>query len=373
MKRLLPVLLVLVLVLSALTGCGGSGADTNGGGDGNANSGKAELTVGFIYIGPASDGGFSEAQDRGRQAMEDYFGGKVATLKMESIPEDKQAVRSAAMNLIDQGATVIVGTSFGYMDTLEELSKEFPEYNFIHFSGFKMNDTNFGNYFGAMEEPRYLSGIIAGTMTETNKIGYIAAHPYTELLIGINAFTLGAQSVNPDVEVKVVYTNEWVDAAKEMEAAKALLEAGCDVLAQHCDTTGPQIAAEAVGKYAIGYNMDSRDAAPKAFLTAPIWHHEAFYIKTVEEILDGTWKPESYYGTMADGYVDLAEMSDLVTPDAVAKVKEARAKIEAGEFPIFVGPIKDNKGVVQVKEGEVLDRAAIWKMEYLVEGATATN
>lgn len=371
MKKLLSVLIILVLAVSALTGCGG-GNDNNGG-DGNADAGKPELTVGFIYIGPASDGGFSEAQDRGRQAMEKHFAGKVKTLKMESIPEEKQAVRSAALNMMDQGAKVIIGTSFGYMDTLEELAKEFPDHNFIHFSGYKMNDTNFGNYFGAMEEPRYLAGIIAGSMTESNKIGYIAAFPYTELLIGINAFTLGAQSVNPDVEVKVVYTNAWVDAASEKNAAEALLEAGCDILAQHCDTTGPQIAAEAANSFAIGYNMDSREAAPKAFLTAPIWHHEAFYIKTVQEIMDGTWTPESYYGTMKDGYVGLAELSDLVTPEAATKVKEVSDKIEAGEFPIFVGPIKDNKGVVQVQEGEVLDRDAIWKIQYLVEGATSTS
>ena len=364
MKKLLAVLLVLALVLSSLAGCGAKESEEP------AASDKPELTVGFIYIGPASDGGFSEAQDRGRQAMEDYFKGRVKTLKMENVPESKQEVKSAALNMMDQGAKVIVGTSFGYMDTLDELAQEYPDTIFLHFSGNKMNDTNFGNYFGAMEEPRYLAGMVAGMMTETNKIGYIAAFNYTELLIGINAFTLGAQSVNKDVEVKVVYTNAWVDAANEKAAAEALLAQGCDVLEQHCDTTGPQIAAEAAGAYAIGYNMDSREAAPKAFLTAPIWHHEAYYIKTVQEILDGTWKPESYYGTMADGYVGLAPMSDLVPADVQAKVKEVQDQIEAGEFPIFKGPIKDNKGNVVVPEGTTLDRAGIWKIDYLVEGAT---
>ncbi|MBR0597498.1 BMP family ABC transporter substrate-binding protein [Sinanaerobacter chloroacetimidivorans] len=369
MKKFLAVLLVLVLAISSFTGCGGKGNDTE---DPTAK-GEPELTVGFIYIGPKSDGGFSEAQDRGRQAMEDYFDGKVATLTAENVPEEKQEVKSAALNMMDQGAKVIIGTSFGYMDTLEELAQEYPDTIFIHFSGNKMNDTNFGNYFGAMEEPRYLAGIVAGMMTKSNKIGYVAAFPYTELLIGINAFTLGARSVNPDAEVKVVYTNAWVDAANEKAAAEALLAQGCDVLEQHCDTTGPQIAAEAAGAYAIGYNMDSREAAPGAFLTAPIWHHEAFYIKTVQEILDGTWKPESYYGTMADGYVDLAELSDLVTPEAAAKVAEVRAQIEAGEHPIFVGPIKDNTGKVRVQEGETLDRAGIWSIDYLVEGATGAS
>jgi len=367
MKKLLALFLVLALVMSSLAGCGGTDDQ------GDTPSGDAELTVGFIYIGPKTDGGFSEAQDRGRQAMVEYFDGRVKTLEMENVPEEKQAVESAAINMIDQGATVIIGTSFGYMDTLESLSQQYEDVKFLHFSGNKMNDTNFGNYFGAMEEPRYLAGIVAGMMTETNKIGYVAAFPYTELLIGINAFTLGAKSVNPEAEVMVVYTNAWVDAANEKAAAEALLAQGCDVLGQHCDTTGPQIAAEAVGAYAIGYNMDSRTAAPGAFLTAPIWHHEAFYIKTVQDILDGTWTPESYYGTMADGYVGLAEMSDLVPAEVKDAVSEVEAQIMAGDFPIFVGPIKDNQGNIVVPEGTTLDRAGIWQMNYLVEGATGQS
>lgn len=366
MKKFLSILLILVLAMTAMVGCGGGNEEPT-------TEGEPELTVGFIYIGPATDGGFSEAQDRGRQAMVDSFGGRVATLTAENVPEEKQDVMTAALNMMDQGASVIIGTSYGFMDALEELAAEYPETIFIHFSGNKMNDTNFGNYFGAMEEPRYLAGIVAGMMTKTNKIGYVAAFDYTELLIGINAFTLGAQSVNKDIEVKVVYTNSWYDPANEKAAAEALLAQGCDVLEQHCDTTGPQIAAEAAGAYAIGYNMDSRDAAPGAFLTAPIWHHEAFYIEAVQGILDGTWAPESYYGTMADGYVGLADLSDLVPSEAKAKVAEVEAKILAGEFPIFVGPIKDNKGNIVVEEGVTLDRAGIWSMNYLVEGATSAK
>ncbi len=370
MKKFLGLILVLALVMSAFVGCGGAASESD---DAAATADQAELTVGFIYIGPAHDGGFSEAQDRGRQAMEDHFQGKVKTLTAENVSEEKQAVESAAVNMIDQGASVIIGTSYGYMDTLDELATQYPDVKFIHFSGNKMNDTNFGNYFGAMEEPRYLSGIVAGMMTTSNKIGYVAAFPYTEILIGVDAFTLGAQSVNPDVEVKVVYTNAWVDAANEKAAAEALLAQGCDVLAQHCDTTGPQIAAEAAGAYAIGYNMDSRDAAPKAFLTAPIWHHEVFYIKAVQAILDGTWTPESYYGNLKDGYVGIADMSDLVPADVQTKVEEAKAKIESGELSIFAGPIKDSEGNVVVPEGTTLDRAGIWQITYLVDGATGVS
>ena len=366
MKKFLALILVLALVMTSLVGCGGAKTEN----DDSAASDKPELTVGFIYIGPANDGGFSEAHDNGRKAVDEYYKGKVKTLSVENVAEDKQSVESAAINMIDQGASVIIGTSFGYMDALEGLAAKYPDVKFLHFSGNKMNDKNFGNFFGAMEEPRYLSGIVAGMMTKSNKIGYVAAFPYTELLIGINAFTLGAQSVNKNVEVKVVYTNAWVDAANEKAAAEALLAQGCDIITQHCDTTGPQIAAETAGAYAIGYDLDSRDAAPKAFLTAPIWQHEVFYIKTIQAIMDGTWKPESYYGNMKDGYVALAPMTDLVPADVQAKVEEAKAKIESGELQIFTGPIKDNTGKVVVPEGTSLDRAGIWQINYLVEGAT---
>ncbi|MBK5247762.1 MAG: BMP family ABC transporter substrate-binding protein, partial [Peptostreptococcaceae bacterium] len=309
-------------------------------------------------------------------AMEEYFDGKVKTIIKEGVSDlDKQATKEAALAMIDQGATVIVACSFGFMDAIDELANDpaYADINFLHFSGFKMNDTNFGNYFGATEEPRYLTGIIAGMMTKSDKLGYVAAFPYTEVQIGINAFTLGAQSVNPDVEVKVVYINSWYDPAQEKAAAEALLAQGADIITQHCDTTGPQVAAAEKGVYAIGYNMDNSAVVPESFLTAAIWHHEKFLIPTIEAIMAGTWTPESYYGTMADGYVDLAPMTDLVPAETQATVNEVKAKIEAGEFPIFVGPIYDNAGNLVVKEGETLDRDGIWKINYLVKGVSAVQ
>jgi basic membrane protein A len=362
-KKLLSVLLVIAFVMAAvLTGCGSS----------SSNSDEV-TTIGFIYIGSTTDGGYTQAQHNGTVAVEEAFGDSIKTIIAENVAEDKQTVKNTAVNMIDQGASIVIGTSFGFMDALDELATEYPDVTFLHFSGYKMNDTNFGNYFGAMEEPRYLSGIIAGMMTETNKLGYVAAYPYTEVKIGINAFTLGAQSVNPDVEVKVVYINSWSDPVNEKAAAESLLASDCDIIAQHCDSAGPQLAAEEAGKYAIGYNLDNTQVAPESFLTAPIWHHDVYLVPTIQKIIDGTYTPESYYGTMADGYVGLAPLTDLVPDDVKAKVEEVQAKIVAGEFPIFVGPIKDNAGNVVVQEGETLDRAAIWQMEYLVEGVTATD
>ncbi len=369
MKKILAFVLSIVMIFG-LVGCGGS--------ESNEGQEEAALKVGFVYIGSVNDGGYTQAQHEGTLAMQKHFGGKVEAKWVENVSDqDKQACITAATNLIDQGCTVIVGCSYGFMDALDEManSGNYDNISFLHFSGNKMNDKNFGNYFGATEEPRYLTGIIAGMMTKTNKLGYVGAYPYTEIQIGIDAFTLGAQSVNPDVEVKVVYINSWYDPEKERSAADELLAQGCDIITQHCDTTGPQVAAAEAGKYAIGYNLDNSgvEAVQKSWLTAPIWHHEKFLIPTIEAIMAGKWTPESYYGTMADGYVDLAKMTDLVPADVQAKVNEVKAKMEAGEFSPFSGEIYYNDGKQLCKAGETLTREQIWSINGLVKGATGVQ
>jgi len=366
MKKLLSLALVLVLSLSVLVGCGSKTETTE--------AGAADpITVGFLYVGPVGDGGFTDAHDRGRQYLEEQMGDKVKTLYQESVPETMQDVKNAAKIMIDEGASIIFGTSFGFMDAMEELATEYPDVKFMHFSGYKKNDTNFGNYFGAMEEARYLAGIAAGMKTETNQIGFVGAFPLTELFIGINAFTLGAQSVNPDATVQVIWTNSWYDPAKEKEAAEALLAQGCDVIGQHCDTTGPQVAAQDKGAWAIGYNSDTSASAPEAFITAPVWNHGIFYVQQVQAIIDGTWTPDSYYGTMAEGYVNLLDLTSVAPEGAKEKVEEVKAKIIAGEFNPFTGPIKDQAGNVVVADGEKLTREQIWQMDYLVQGVIGTT
>lgn len=360
MKKLLAVVLIIVMAMTAMTGCGSKKEEKS--------ATEPELTVGFIYVGPVDDGGFTAAHDKGRLAIEEEYGDKVKCLKVESVKETVEDVVSAGRTLVDQGADLIFTVSFNFMDGTEALAKEFPDVKFMHFSGYKSNDTNFGNYMGAMEQPRYLAGIVAGMKTESDKIGYVAAFPIPEVAIGINAFTLGVQSVNPDATVTVVMTNSWYDPALEKQSAVSLLEQGCDVIAQHCDTTGPQIAAQEAGKWAIGYNSDTRDAAPKAFMTAPVWDNATFYTGRVQAVLDGTWKAGVYYGNMADGYVGLAPLSDVAPEGAQAKVDEAKAKFLAGE-PVFVGPIKKQDGTIAVEAGKSLNtKEEIWAMNYLVQG-----
>lgn len=375
MKKIFAVMLAMMLMISS-TGCGGKTGDTTGdSGSTGSTGGDAQepIKVGFIYIGHVNDGGFTQAHDKGRLELEEKLGDKVQTFYQEAVPENTQDVKNSAKVMIDQGATVIFANSFGYMDALEELAGEYPDVKFLHFSGYKMNDKNFGNYFGAMEEARYLSGIVAGMKTKSNKIGFVAAFPLPELFIAINAFTLGVRSVNPEATVQVVWTNSWYDPQKEKEAADALLAGGCDVLAQHCDTTGPQVAAEEKGAFAIGYSSDSYQAAPKAFMTAPIWHHGVYYVETVQAIMDGTWIPTSYYGTMADGYIELLPLTENAPEGAQAKVDEVKAKIEAGEFNVFAGPVKNQAGEIVFAEGEMPDRAKIWETDFLVEGVIGTT
>lgn len=368
MKKFLSILLVLMLAMGILAGCGGD-ADT----DENGGTDLGEVTtIGFLYIGTITDGGYNQAQHMGAMAVKEELGDSVNVLWAENVAEDLQAVKTNAINMIDNGATIIIGTSFGHMDGLEELANEYPDLTFLHFSGYKMNETNFGNYFGAMEEARYLSGMVAGMQTETNKLGYIAAYPYTEVLIGINSFFLGAKSVNPDVTMNVVYINSWGDAALEQAAAESLLAQGCDVLTQHADTSAAQVAAEKAGVYAVGYNIDNSKVAPGAFLTAPVWFHEAYLVPTIKKIIAGDYVPESYYGTMADGYIGLAPMTDLVSDEIKDKVAEVEAQIVAGQHPIFVGPLKDNEGKEVVADGDALTtHDEIWAMDFVLEGITA--
>lgn len=362
MKKILAIALALILVFSFVA-CGGTDTDQNGADD--------QLKVGFIYIGDINDGGFTQAHHEGTKAMEAHFDGAVKAITIEGVNDtDKQASLDAALSLIDQGCKVVVATSFGFMDALDELanSGDYDDIVFLHFSGNKSNDTNFENYFGAIDEARYLSGIVAGSMTKTNKLGYVGAYPYTEVVIGINAFTLGAQSVNPNVEVKVVYINSWYDPALERAAGDELVAAGCDVIAQHCDTTGPQVAAAEGGKYSIGYNFPN-NVAPDAFLTAPIWHHEVYLIDRIQKVLDGEFVPENYYGNMANGYVALDDMTDLVPADIQEKVLAKKAEIVAGEFAPFSGLIEFNDGTIMCEAGHSMTVPEIWTMEKLVKGA----
>ncbi|HHW41523.1 MAG TPA: BMP family ABC transporter substrate-binding protein [Syntrophomonadaceae bacterium] len=355
------VLLIFILTMG-LMGCGKSTTQPT------SSEGKEKLKVAFIYIGPVGDAGWTYAHEQGRKYLEQHVP-DIETKIVEKVPEvDGEKV---ATQLVQEGYKVIFATSFGYMDGIINVAKKYPNIIFLHCSGYK-TAPNVGTYFGRMYQARYLSGIVAGKMTKTNKIGYVAAFPIPEVVRGINAFTLGVRAVNPKATVNVVWTNTWLNPALEKDAAKSLLEQGCDIITQHQDSPGPMQAAEEKGAYGIGYNSDMSKYAPKAFLTAPVWNWGPYYVKVINEIKEGKWKSSQYWGPMSDGVVGLAPFSKAVPEDVRKLVEEKKQLIVSGKWDVFTGPIKDQKGEIRVKDGERMTDQAMLSFDWFVEGVQGT-
>lgn len=348
-KKLLAVLLASLMVF-ALAAC--SGGDTG--------KKESELKIGVIHIGDPADGtGYSYAHDQGIVKACEKLGVKDSQIiRQKNVADaDSDAVRRAISTCIEQGAKVIFATSYGYMDTCDAMAKEYPDVIFSHCSGYKSNETNFNNYFGRIYEARYLAGIAAGMKTESNRIGYVAAQNIDnpEVTGGIDAFALGVKSVNKDAVVHVKVTSTWFDVALERSAAQALLDAGCDVIAQHQDTAMPQIAAQDVGKWGVGYNSDMSKEAPKAVLTSVIWNWEVYYEAAIKAVMDGTWKSTKYFGTMKDGLVGVTPVTANCKEGTAEAIEKAKDKIVKEDFRVFSGEIKDNKGNVVCKDGQTLE------------------
>lgn len=373
MKKLLSILLAGAMVLS-LAACGGdtgtstsepASASTGTSEPASATGGipKDEIKVGVIHLSdPAEGSGYTYTHDQGIIGMQKNLGLRDDQIvrKISVDDTDAAAVETAITECVEEGCNIIFATSWGYMDTCEALAEEFPEVIFSHGTGYKSNGTNFNNYFGRIYQARYLSGIIAGLKTESNKIGYVAAmgQENGEVTSGCNAFAMGVASVNPDAEVYVSVTNSWFDPEGEKQAAERLIAEGCDVIGQHCDTPNPQTAAEEHGVWGVGYNSDMTKDAPGATLTSVMWDWSVYYTKAVQNVIDGTWvageKIDNYFGDMADGLVTLGEFnSDLVTDEMIAKVEEVKAQIVSGEWDVFDGKteIMDNEGNAHTLEG----------------------
>ena len=373
MKKLLSILLAGAMVLS-LAACGGdtgtstsepASASTGTSESASATGGipKDEIKVGVIHLSdPAEGSGYTYTHDQGIIGMQQNLGlaDDQIVRKISVDDTDAAAVETAITECVEEGCNIIFATSWGYMDTCEALAEEFPDVIFSHGTGYKSNGTNFNNYFGRIYQARYLSGIIAGMKTETNKIGYVAAmgQENGEVTSGCNAFAMGVASVNPDAQVYVSVTNSWFNPEGEKQAAERLIAEGCDVIGQHCDTPNPQTAAEEHGVWGVGYNSDMTKDAPGATLTSVMWDWSVYYTKAVQNVIDGTWvageKVDNYFGDMADGLVTLGEFnSDLVTDEMIAKVVEVKAQIVSGEWDVFDGKteIMDNEGNAHTLEG----------------------
>ncbi len=334
MRKLLALLLCLMLTLSAV---GAACAEF-------APVAKDDVKVGFVFIGDVSDKGYTYAHYQGLLAMQEALGLTDDQIIYKTNVAEDGACEDALRELVDAGCQIIFGNSYGYMNFMAELAEEYPEVIFSHCSGYMSNDVNFNNYFGAIYQARYLAGIAAGMKTQTNKIGFVAAMQTPEVIGGFDAFALGVQSVNPDAVVYVKYTNTWYDATLERQTADALLDMGCDVIAQHCDTANPQIAAQERGVWGCGYNADMTVDAPKAHLTAPVWNWGAVYTKEVQDVIDGAWAPEKIFLDMSDGLVSLSPLSENCAEGTAEAIEAAKAKLLSGEFDVFDQELWDNQG-----------------------------
>ena len=325
---------------------------------------KEDIKVGVIHIGdPATGSGYSYAHDQGIVGMQQTLGlsDDQIVRKLNVDDGDTTAIENAMLECVEEGCNIIFATSWGYMDTCEQLAAEYPDVIFSHATGYKSNGTNFNNYFGRIYQARYLAGIAAGMKTTTNKLAYESAmgQENSECTGGINAFAMGAYSVNPDCEVYVKVTNSWYDPEGETQAAQALIDAGCDVIAQHCDTPNPQLAAEQAGVFGVGYNSDMSKDAPKAALTSVMWDWSAYYTQAVESVINGTWDGSNYFGGMSDGLVNIAPLADFAAEGTQEAIDEATAKIESGDWDVFDGVIETNDGSTVGTEGEHMSDADI--------------
>ncbi|MGB1109106.1 MAG: BMP family ABC transporter substrate-binding protein [Gammaproteobacteria bacterium] len=330
---------------------------------------QAVENIGFVYVSPAAEAGWTHQHDQGRQQMEKALGGKVTTKYVESVPEGADAER-VIREMAKRGDKVVFGTSFGYMNQMLKVSKQYPNTAFLHATGYKMGK-NMGLYNARFYEARYLTGVIAGEMTKSNKLGYVAAFPIPEVLQGINAFISGARSVNPDAELSVIWVNSWYDPGKERQASMTLISQGADVLTHHTDSTSVVQTAEDKGVYAIGYHSDMSSFGPKTHLTAATHHWGDYYTKIVQSVLDGSWKPESIWGGYKENMVSLAPISDKVPASVQQKIKEMEDQLRAGTLHPFAGPVVDQDGKVRVAAGETMSDGDLNTMDFYVQGVTS--
>ena len=327
-----------------------------------------KVKVGFVYVGPIGDHGWTYRHDIGRQQVEAAYGDKVETVFVESVPEGPDAER-VMRNMARDGADIIFATSFGYMQSMAKVAKEFPNVKFEHATGYKQSE-NMATYGLRLYQARHVQGIIAGMMTKTNKICYVAAFPIPEVIREINTYYLGAKKMNPNVEIMITWANTWYDPGKESQAAEVMMAEGCDMVAQHTDSPAPLQAAQLKGKLGFGQASDQIKFAPKAQLTATIDNWGPYYVKRVGEVMNGTWKIGDYFGHMNDDSVQMAPFTNM--PDRVAaKAKEVKEAIRDGKYFAFTGPLKDNTGKIQLKAGEVADDVHLNTMMYYVEGINA--
>ena len=366
MKKTLVILLAaaMLLGLAACTGADNPDPATSEA-PGFAAIPADVIKVGIVHITSSQDeSGYTFAHHQGFLQMAETLGLRPDQLAVKDSIDDQDvtATQTALQELVDEGCDVIFATSYNYMDSMEKFAGEYPDIIFSHCSGFKSNGVNFNNYFGRIYQGRYLAGIAAGLkMKEAGKplAGYVAAMDVSnsEVTGGLNAWALGIQSVYPEAQVKVKVTGKWYDPEGEAAAAQALIDAGCFVIGQHCDTNGPQLVAQENKVFGCGYNSDMTEVAPDAHLTAPVWHWGAYYTAAVKSVIEGTWKPDNVFIGMAEGLIGISPLNEkTVTADTAQAIEGARAKLIDGSLTVFgAGLTKDDGTVIDhaLTDGEI--------------------
>jgi basic membrane lipoprotein Med (substrate-binding protein (PBP1-ABC) superfamily) len=332
-----------------------------------AAQGQAKLKVGILHIGSINDAGYNQAHSEGVQIMKKNLP-NVEVIQVENVPEGADAER-VMENMIKQGAKLIIPASFGYLDPALRIAAKYPEVKFVHPGGYKLAP-NLGTYWASTPEAFYLAGIAAGKTTKTSKAGYVVALPISFFLANVNAFHLGARSVNPKFETRVVFTGTFLDAPKEAIAAGALLDMGADVLGVMVDSPITVVqAAEKRGAYSVGYHyLGAQKFAPKGWITGIAFTWGELYTRFAKAVMDGTWKSESLFGNLTSDFLTIAPFGPAVPADAIKLVNDSKQEFIAGKKNVFQGLVKDNKGVERVKAGEALPPAALGKMDWLAEG-----
>ncbi|AWI53262.1 BMP family ABC transporter substrate-binding protein [Aquabacterium olei] len=356
---------------AALVGCGkkeeaATPAASEASAAASAAAAVGPLKIAFAYVGPVGDAGWTYAHDQGRLAIEKEFGDKVKTSFVEKVPEGPEAER-VIRDLVGQGNILVFGTTFGYMEPMLKVAADNPSVKFEHATGFK-TAPNMRTYDSRTYEGAYMAGVIAGSMTKSNTLGVVGSIPIPEVIRNINAFTLGAQSVNPKVKTKVVWVNAWFDPPKETEGAQSLLNQGADVLFQNTDSAAVLQTAEKAGKYAFGWDSDMSKFGPKSHLASAVINWGPYYVKATKDALEGTWQTGGVWWGVKEGAIDLVSVSDAVPAEVKAKVDTVKAGLKDGSFAIWKGPIVAQDGKEMVAKDTVADDKFLGGINFYVKG-----
>ncbi len=326
---------------------------------------EAKVKACWIYVGPIGDFGYSYQHHQGLLQAKEKFGDELETAYLESVPEGADAER-AIERFARSGCNIIFTTSFGFMDATNKVAGKFPDIKFEHATGFKREHPNVATYNSRFHEGRYIQGVIAAKESKVGVAGYIASFPIPEVVMGINSFMLGAQSINPDFKLKVVWANTWFDAGKEADAAKTLIDQGVDIITQHTDSTAPMQVATERGIKAFGQASDMRKFGPDTQLTSIVDDWGPYYIERIQELMDGTWKQSDVWGGIKEGHVVMAEYANM-SDETKKLAEETEAKIKSGFNP-FTGPVTKQDGTEWLKDGEVAEDSVVLQMNFYVKG-----